>query len=578
MGGSDFYVAGFSARIAESIGDAANTAVIVLMPGKTDLLTIHAGAGGKTAPRWLLETVTDTAGAGAGAVPWKLDEYRLDLYRLGWKPGPALLAACLGQDIPAVAVETGADCSLFLDRLAGSFSKSYSPDNDNHYLVIRIGGKPHYVGEAVIAWIMILSSAFILFFLFFFSFLFGKKSEQHLRDLMHVWWLPILYFAVDAIALFCGQGIALFLGSLRFGNTDAWQLLPQAAFAAKILVSWFLITLVVSLNQLVRFPEDGFIYGYIASVVCMVDLFVFSAIDFSLAPLFLGVYIISFVAYHVEKPVAQGFSIAVMAVPFLPYFLALFSGAEGIGPLLSGADFWNFRIALFIMPFQLMLSRLFHAIGIFGIRSRFYLPRNLVIACACAIAGSAVLLFIPVWSPDRPLDVTIRQRITENGNTVTTEALAHPERFRPVPDASLAANPGLRDDASSIIRISSSSRKFLERQLVNLSVELAIPADNLGVSISAENGMSVYDAPEDFRLENGGQTSAFDIRIPDGAKSWNTVFSSDYSSVLTATVRLRTSENPWGLVIPADFVKSRYILEVTESAKLARPDGEQGTR
>jgi hypothetical protein len=559
--------------LASSLEGNESCAVVIFRQTEGNGVTIHAGAGGRTTPRWLLETVT--AAAERAEYPWKLAENRLSLYRIGWKEGDPLLALYLSRDIPAVLVETGGDISALADGIAATFPDRFSTLNDRHYLSLSFNGKLFFVGEAAIAVIMIIASAIILFSLFFFSFLFGKKSDQHLRDLMRVWWLPLLYFAVNVLALIGGQALTDFLCALRFGNHDAWKLLPQAALITKILLSWFLMTLVVSLNQLIHFPDDSFIYGYIASVVCMINFFVLSSLDFSLTPIFLAMYLVSYLAYHFSRPAPQILSIVALAVPFAPYIAVLFSESAGLGPIILGSGLWNVRIALFIMPFQLMLSRLFHTVGIFGSRQRFYVPVNLVVSFFAAVASVAVFLFMPAWSPARPLEVTIRQTIRDGDNAITTSSLARPEKFIPVPDSVFASAPDTLPVPSSFIGISSTSRKFLERQLVTITVSTAIPASRMEILVTAENGISVYDATQDFTLEDGGRQCRFIIDAPDGMKSVNIGFSSDYSSQLTASARILSSENPWGMRIPANFVKSVYILDVTETARIVRPTGER---
>lgn len=549
--------------------DGTDITVVALAPGKKDTIRLHPGAGGKTCPKWLLASAAESLNE--SAIPWTFAEKRLPLYRLGWVRGDALLGRFLERDIPAILLETDADVSALFGLIAASVARSRVPINDRHYIIIGEGDSVNLIGEGILATAMVVASAVILFYLFFFSFLFGKKSDQRLRDLLRVWWLPFLYCGINLLALFGSQSLAGLLCRVRFGTERAWMLIPQLAFVAKLLIAWFAITLVVSLNQLIRFPKDSFIYGYIASVVCLLNFYLFSALDFSLAPVFLSLYAISFFAYHVDHPAAQAFSIVAILVPAAPYLHALFWSPDALGTLLGGGGIWNLRIALFAMPVQLMVSRLSHTMGTFGAREKAWLSPKLFVAFGAAMVAVSLVLFFPAWSPEKPLDVGIVQTVASDGNAIKTESLAHPERFIPVRIPTLAERPELAERADAIVEITSKTRKFLDRQLVDVTVRSAIPLNGVELDVTAENGISVYDASVDFTLSEGGKRAVFPISVSDGATSCSVSFSSDFDSSLSVSVNATTDFNPWGYAIPADFVKSSYTLNVREFHSVQRP-------
>ncbi len=549
--------------------DGTDITVVALAPGKHGSIRVHAGAGGKACPKWLLASVAHSLNE--SKLPWNFAEKRLPLYRLGWVRGNPLLARFLERDIPAILLETDADVSALFGILPASVARTRVPENDRHYIILGEGESVRLVGEGLIATAMVVASAIILFFLFFFSFLFGKKSDQRLRDLLHVWWLPFLYCGINLLALFGSQSLAALLCRVRFGTERSWALIPQFAFAAKLLIAWFAITLVVSLNQLIRFPKDSFIYGYIASVVCLLNFYLFSSLDFSLSPVFLALYAISFIAYHVDHPVAQAVFIVAILVPGVPYLFALFSSPDAIGPLLNGAGLWNLRIALFAMPIQLMVSRLSHTMGTFGARDRAWLSPKLFVVFGAAMVSVSLVLFYPAWSRERPLNVDIVHAIAPGGNEIKTESLAHPEKFIPVRNPVVAERPDLAERDDAIVWITSKTRKFLDRQLVDVTVRSAIPLDRVDLEVTAENGISVYDASDDFTLREGGQRAVFPISLTDGETSCSVSFSSDYTSSLSVSVNATTDVNPWGYEIPADFVRSSYTLNVRSSSSVPRP-------
>lgn len=546
------------------------SAALVILPAKNGETVVSNGVRGKTSPSWLFKQVADALDG--TEAPWRMAERRMPLYRLGWTEDNPRLATWLNVDIPAIQIETDGPTGNIVETLSAFISEGIPGEEDTHYLVYSFRNRYLVASETLMAIVMISASAFILFFLFIFSFLLGKKSDQHLRDLFHVWWLPFIYFIVTALSLNAGQMIVSALIRFRFGNGDAWTLIPVLAFLSKLAVSWFFITLVVSLNQLIRFPEDNFIYGYIASIVCLVNVFVFASLDFSFSVLFLTVYLISFPIYHVKKPVFQTAGIIALAIPFIPYLVAAFSGdtaqnASSLAPLYRGADLWNLRIALLLMPFQLLVSRLFHTIGIFGQRHKFYLPVNLFAVFFLAIAAGGALLFVPAWSREKPLAVTVTQTITDGASRVETSSPVRLPDILIESDAAAAALPGLGKRSEDIIDVTARSHNFLERQLVSVTVKPALPFETMELTVSGGSDVPVHDASEPFDLRSAGSVCAF-TRVADSPIPWTVNFSSSPDSVLTVTVTVRSRVNPWGLRIRNENVDTDYFLEATRSVKV----------
>ena len=351
------------------------------------------------------------------------------------------------------------------------------------------------------------------------------------------------------------------------------MLIPKLALFGKLVFSSFFITLIISLNQLIHFPEDNYIYGYIASIVCMINIFVFSSLDFSLCILFLAVYCISFAINHVRHPLSQIAGILLIFVPFVPYLLALLSGGtETLGPLYAGTNFWNIRMSLFAMPFQLMVSRLMLTLGIFGRKHQFYLPVNLVLVFIAGVAFSGVLLFIPAWSDKEPLEVSIRQTIDSWGGRLEVKAPVELQNLRIESNRSTDALTETAAESADFLRIRSSSRVFLERQLVEISIEPSIPVQKIEVRIKSENGLSVYSASLPFVLLGAGAESLFTPgENPEFPFAIH--FSSDLSSKLTAVVRVWTRTNPFGLIIRNKDLTTDYLLEIARTVEIGKQDG-----
>jgi hypothetical protein len=548
--------------VIASLAEEEDAVVLLLLPGNADSVTVIPGARGETAPRWTLEaTVASLSRSGR---PWTLAERHLSLYRLGWIPGNPLLGQYLRAGIPAIALESGADLSGAIGDLARAMADGIPKNQDRHYLAFATDDRIVFVSERTLVAIVLIASAAILMFLFIFSFLFGKASEEHLRDLARVWWLPFIYLLVTLASLYAGGALASFLFRFRFASAESWTLLPHLALAAKLLLSWFVISLVMALNQLIRFPESGFIYGYIAGISCIVNLFAFSAIDFSLTLLFLGVYLISFVAYHLRHPALQALGILCMFAPFAPYLSVLMT-ADGtvIAPLFSNSGLWNLRMALFVMPFQLMFSRLFHSLGAFGRRHRFYLPVSPLAAFALAFAATGLVLFMPAWSQTHPLRVDLRETLDSTGFSSRISSLARLGNLSLAEDPGKAEFPDMPARPDAFVKVSSKSYTFVERKITELTVVPAISASTIEITVSTPDGVAVYDASLPFETSDAGRSCRFlSRRNPD--VPFTVRFSSAKESRLSARIRVFTTVNPRGLSVVNPGLRSDYLLEIVE--------------
>lgn len=555
---------------------AANaTAVIVLSDSPDGVTTVYPGSRGRTSPAWLLSAAGEILDE--SNVAWNVDETRMTLYRLGWTRDNPRLAAWLDGGIPAIQIASRSLTPELIGSIASRASASFRPETDSHYLVIPFRSRHLILSETAMVALMIVASAVIMFFLFVFSFLLGKKSDQRLRDFFRVCWLPFIYFAVNLVSLALAQGAVSSIVSLRLGSASAWALIPVTSFAAKVGVSWFIGALVLSLNQLIKFPEDGFIYGYIASIVCLVNVFAFAALDFSLSVLFLSAYLLSIAIARLKHPLAQALGIALLAVPFLPYCAALAVGPAGevssyLAPLYRGEDFWNARLALVAMPPQFLAARLAHTLGVFGKRTKWYLPVNAFVALAAALLAVGALAFMPPFSNERPLVASVVETIT---GTESSLSVSTPIAF---PDLSLeklpanAERPSLERDSGRIAPVTAKARPYLDRQLVTITVAPALPYDRADIEIAGDGFISVLDSSEAFELRNAGSVSFFSHEIPEGAvnpEPWTVSFSAPSDENLTATVRVVSRENPWGLTAVNDGVKTDYRLEAVSVALIS---------
>lgn len=555
-----------TSTLIESLSGSKSSPVILLQPNTNDTPHIINGSLKNTSPRWLLETMCNFFEK--SGKEYQFTQKRTPLYRLGWHKENSSLGLWLKEGFPAIAIEGKIDIPQFISHIETEFPSGFPQDTDLHYLVFNFKKGTYFLGEGILVLIGVIASAAILFSIFFLGFLFGKRSEQNLRDFFHVWWIPFLFLIINVLALFAGQGLSFFLFRLRFTNIKAWTLLPQIALLAKLIFSWFIFSLIVSLNQLIRLPEDDFIYGYMAYLVCMVSIFIFSSIDFSLSLYFLFVYLIVYLTSHTKKIFFQFLAIILITLPALPYLKALAQADSAIIlPLLKGENFWNFNISFFIMPYQLILTRIFHISGRMGFKNKAHFPINVGLTLLGSITISALILFIPAWSKDQPIIISIRQMINSSGSSIILDAPTIPDGVSPEFDQ---IENTIEYTPEELIPCSAIINTFLERQLVQLDINPAVPPARIDITIQTDEGFSIYDASIPFTLSNGGNTAHFRSK-ENPSIPFIINFSTDIKTRLVADIQVLSVKNPLGLRILHEGIKTTYLLDVQRTFNLPPP-------
>lgn len=563
-----------TAALIEHLVTEESLVMIVLMPGPSDRITIHTGVRGDTPPRWLVQTVADILKD--HDLPWQFAESRMQVYRMGWIQERPIARAYHDAGIPVLCIESSMDLSGVLDSLARSFAPGIPEEQDRHFLIQQFRDSIFFIGERTMVVFMIVAFALILLFLFVFSFLTGISAERRLRYTLSLWWLPLLYLIVNITGLYAGGAVAAFLFRFRFSNQESWTLLPVLAITAKFIFAWFITTAILSFNQAIRFPDDDSVYGYLSAFCAMINIFIFSAFDFSLTPLFVLMYAITFIFYHLKHPVFTIMGIFILFLPLYPYGVILSSGTkEAIEPLLFGESGWNIRIAFLALPFQFMISRLLHSLGFFGRKNDFYLPIQLFPAVIAAFVLAGTILFYPGWDADRPLPVQIRQTISDTGSSFDLSAPTDTRKFQITRDPDLAVSLVHSENPDSFLDITTNSRRFLDKQLADISITTTLPASRIEVIISAEQGISVYSASIPYTYLGAGEDTLF-VSPDNPPDSFSFHFSSDGQSRIRATVRMYTTENPYGITLADQFIEKQYVLEVVKTVEFLQPkDPEQ---
>lgn len=544
-------------------------AVVVLRKGTGNRVVITNGRRGSTSPKWLLLAVIESLSE--SDIPFELERGEMPLYRLGWVPDDPDIARTAAPDTPSILLEIPGSMTAFLPSLSVRLQTGIPAESDRHYLTFAFGEALFVPGESFLVTLMIAVSGVTFFILFFFSFTYGSKGEQRLRDFFRVWWLPLFFLAANILALYAAQALTRALMAVQFGSPDAWTVIPVRAFGGKLAFAFFFASLIVTVNQLVPFPRESFIYGYIASIVCLANIFLFSSLDFSLSVLFALAFAIAFSLYHLRNPWIQLTGLILLALPFLPYVRALSrADSVAVGPLLDAAFPWNLRIAMFVMPFQLFMTRLTRSARILTAKRGFHVPILPIAALAVGIAYAGYLVLTPPWTPERPLPVTVRQTAGYDGITTETDSAVMNVSF---PVISLAGEeiPAEETMPNALIDVTLEPRLALGRLIARVTVQPALPLDRLSLTVSSATGTAVLAASREFERTPSGDRATFIIDTP-GTDAITVEFTSPGGEELTLVASARTANNPWGTRIEDSSIQMQYELTASRSFAIA-PDG-----
>lgn len=543
------------------------TAVIAIRQANGATARIVNGRRGATSPRRLLLAVADALER-AGE-PFSLTVPHMPIYRLGWVPDDPDMARAAPADVPAILVEVPASGSAFLPVAAETLSGAGYADEDAHYLAFQFRGKLFAPGEETLVTLMIGVFGLVFFNLFFLSFAYGKKSEQHLRDFFRVWWLPFFYFTVTLLSLAAGQAIVSWLTKLTFGDPEGWTVIPARAFAGKLIFAFFFTSALVTFNQLIPFPKGGFIYGYIASIVCLVNIFVFSYLDFSLSVLFALIFGLAYALSHVRNATLQLGGLALLVVPFLPYFRELARGdAATLAPLYAAGFAWNARLALFIVPFQLFMTRLTHSIGVLKARRGVHIPLLPLVALVPAILFTGFLVLAPAWTQERPLPVLVSQTLERDRLSTDTRSDVGRAQFSVVADPGLATDPFLPQRAADVLEATVGVRNALGRIIVTVTAKAALAPQNLTLDVLSDETGAVLASSRDFERSPSGDRATFTLS-DIGSEGVTIAFTAVSGRPLDLRLQSRTGRNPWGVTINDPAIAASYELTVRRDFRIS---------
>ncbi|MDR1748432.1 MAG: hypothetical protein LBR47_05170 [Spirochaetaceae bacterium] len=579
----------------ESVDSTVPAAVIRVLPAngerplKGEAAFIRTGSRNRLSPPWLLQ---DTIAAlDSAGIPWVMETAFLSLFRIGWMADNPILDAFFTGDIPAIEVRLpsgeslpeGVKTSAFLKEQMRRYYPDRSREWDRHYSFFRLGSRYFFVHERILILLMILVTGITFFILFMFSFIFGIKQYDYRNDFKRTWYLIPVIFLINCLSLYLGQELTFRFFSVRYGTADGWRQYPYLAFALKGAITYLIFTLVMLIQRFFRFPRDSYIYGFLVNITCLMNILVFTIMDFSLVILFVAEYILSLLFSKVRSFVSILLVGTAMLIPFLFFGNeALRAGnIYALESLFAGSLAENAAISFILIPIELFIIRLLVKTGRFGRKRIVRVPVFPVLFIGISAALVTALFMLPQFTERSPQQIAVsEQRITSvNMQTEaniflvipvpggrTLQVAAGENRTEMTADMHMKVPVPAEDISGGERRLSvtTSENSFLDRKRVALEINSELIPLRINVTVYREAGYAIFDANYPFIVRGTGNIGEFTLEEKPPLPL-TIEFTTEGEADIYVSVVLHSLENPDRVLVTAvegeDTVKQDFLYK-----------------
>ncbi len=534
-----------SKSLIKTLSAYPNAAVCLISSGEQEQARIITGTSQGTTPSWLLKSVY----ASLQHANIKPDFYTpaVVFHRIGWLPDDPLLRLYNEAHIPAIKIETNADLTKFFSAIAPAVIQNISNEWDTHFFVWHIHQTLLIINEHHIITLLIIASIFFLLWLIVFSFLFGRKREQHRRDLFILWWMPCYFFLINWAGFLLGSKITKLLFHLHFSTPIDMGAFPLTALAIKYTFALFFMFAFTTFNRFIPLPANRFIYGFMGHAVCLLNIFIFSFLNLSFSIIFILIYLISLIAYQFKNIVLQIIFIICLFLPLMPFVTHIVMYRHFMFPIIF---FTNSAAACIFIPFDLFLIRL----GLSIDKKRKNSRPLLTVPLQCKLTGVLLLslilwiLIMPVRKTQAQPPFTLVHSIKNNQHSVIKISNESPIE-EPIPQY-YRSNHDMAEDVSHFLTVQTSLENYFERSIGSITVASTLKGEAYAITIHAQNGVAIFESDVSFEHNASGDTATF-ISAPRPPVPFVIHFSGKKDAALTISVVVWSKENPFGIRLTA---------------------------
>ncbi|MBO5137336.1 MAG: hypothetical protein J6B81_02415 [Spirochaetaceae bacterium] len=527
-------------RFLSTISNPDDTVAILLSPlsnNKDSLPTVIFGSEGKLAPQWFVEQI-----------PLNIAQSSLLTYRLDLAPKDTRLSAFLKEGIPAVSIQFDSSDNtqiqtvcIALNELAQNFSVEQKETRvSENYLFIPLPNSERlWIAERLIIVIYLIAGAIVLLIACGFSF--GKKTKlSKQNEFLKTWYIIPITLLLSVLSLFLGQIIAVKLSEF-FGNSPILILLIKTIF------SFLFVSLLFIILLKFKIPLSYVIYGYLLTLISIMNIFIFSSIDLILIFAFIIEYIIIYVTRLTRRTIPLLIATLLMLIPFIPYAKNIYDNAETskLMNLVATGFIGNLLYSMLLMPFQIMWLRILVRINVIGQHkkmsgTKIYMTYALfLIALLAILIGSVATIFL----------ITDNQKENEK---YSSENIYFSEL------EVINETDSLQKD--ELITINTTKQEYLDLVFITLDLKSELPILKYEVLVSSDNNTPVYDSYMSFEIVQQIDGSVQTLFAPPYESAQNTSFSftadGNTNHRIEVTAYLQQSSNKALQIVGNSVVKS----------------------
>ena len=370
---------------AESVLDSDSSCALLIDLDSHSGTGIFTGSKKVTTPLWLTKRISDAFYY--SRINFSFENKLSAIYRLGIVNGKERLGYFFMNNIPAIEINLS-DISQI--KVIKKFAEAYTPEDtkewDMHYLFIKRGNifKAAFINERSLIFTYFSVALLTILILCVFSFT-GANGEKHKYEFIKSSYMIPFTIALSLLSLLAGQHIVMLISRFHPMN-------PIFQYGIKIIFSMVFISLLFTVQGILKISITAFMYGYILLVVAIFNIFLFSARDLTLFVIFATEYVIIYISRTAKSIPALIFYFILMLLPFIPYGFIIISHAEDRELLATvySTVTGNLLLSFAVFPFQITWLRILIFMNVLaGIKG--YTMRKMVFTGI--LATIAVLLF-----------------------------------------------------------------------------------------------------------------------------------------------------------------------------------------
>ena len=467
-----------TATYIENLDTNEYTATIIVSdginPSIREKTTVSFSTKGKSTPPNFVKRIIDSFNQ--TQTKYILNSSLLAFYRLGIINSDEILTYLLNQEIPTIHFTPTENIFNGIEYFIYNQIPIDNENWDSQYFFTNLFGRPIFVTENILVFIVLLAIAIGLF-LICFSFLLGKTAFSRKKEFTKT----VILVPIIAIILFASLSLGQVLIKIIIPQYNNY---PVTVSILKLLITISLYLIFSRVRFFLKFPQTTYIYGFLLTLVTFINIFIFSLCDLSFFFFFFGAYIITYLSRAVKSTPLLSIAFFAIVLIFIPILFTDFESLKQILSFVNNANgIQNLFISLFLTPFVLIVIRILVLEKLYKnnkLSNYKKLIKQLVILVSI-FAGLIIYSFVI------ELIITKTQPNSKNILTIT------------------------QDNTSNFFEAKISEKVIFEKKEIDLSLQSNSEIIKYEISISSPILIPIYDANFPYDVMTERNTAIFNL-------------------------------------------------------------------